>query len=610
MESLKRIATYMKPYKLIVFFGFITTVLPVVMELLVPRILQTLIDDGIRGGDLSVITSSAWLMLGAALVGAIATLGQGYCRAQLSQGLSYDLRNDLFRKAQSFSFANLDQIQTGQLMTRLSADVDVVRLFSSSGLALLLRTSLMVLGSLIMVLITDWQLAMVMVVVLILASFIIRWLFRIARPMFAIVQAKLDGLNTAVQENLAGVKVVKAFVREKYSVDYFADYNEAYMDENIKVGRIVAVAMPTLTVITNLGIVGIIWLGGLDVIEGRISIGTLVAFNNYLMIGMMPLLFLSNLLNMVSRADASADRLLEVLDTTPAIVPPASPHQADMKGQITFHDVSFQYNKRQIDADFRAASDHQTGSGYQNGATQSGDRNEAVLNRVNFQVQAGQQVALMGATGSGKSTLISLIPRFYDVTDGQICIDDIDVRDWDLARLRQSVALVQQQTILFRGTIRENIAYGDPTASDERVIAAAKAAQAHDFISALPNEYDSHIEERGLNLSGGQKQRISIARALLVNPTILILDDSTSAVDMETEFKLQQALETLMKGRTTFIIAQRITSVLNADQIIILDAGQVVAQGTHQELLENNTIYQEIYHSQLGDGQLATPVTA
>jgi len=592
MKSLKRMAPFIRPYNWIAFFLVITVILPVAMELIVPRALRTVIDVGIEARQMPAIVRGASLMLGSALVGALATLGQGVCRARLSQGLAYDMRNRLFAHVQTFSFANLDQMQTGQLMTRLSSDVDLVRMFVSTGLALLLRALLMVLGSLLMMLTIDAPLTGLMLVLLLFAALLISTMMRLARPMFRIVQQKLAALNTIVQENLAGVRVVKAFVRERFEIDRFQDYNQAFLAENIRVGRLMAVALPLLTLLTNLGLVAVIWFGGLSVEGGRLSIGQLVAFNNYLMIGMSPLMLLGNVLTMVSRAEASAERVWELLDTQPLVRPPAQPQRPlPVQGRVRFNDVSFHYDGREpspMGADGQEKTD-------------SGRGGRPVLSNVSFEIEPGQRVALLGATGSGKSSLVYLIPRFYDVSGGRIEVDGVDVRQWGPEQLRARIGMVLQQTTLFNGTVRQNVAYGRPDASLEEVMAAAKAAQAHEFICDMPQGYDSPVEERGANLSGGQKQRIAIARALLISPSILILDDSTSAVDLETEARIQLALNQLMKGRTTIVVAQRISSVLNADQIIVLDNGRLVAQGTHAQLLASSPIYQEIYHSQLGE---------
>ena len=587
MTHLRRVFPFIRPYRLVLYLTLITTFLPVAMELIVPQALRYVIDQGITLSDMDVIWRGSGLMLATALIGAIATLAQGYYRAQLSQGLAYDLRDKLFAHIQTLSFANLDQMQTGQLMTRLSSDVDMLRLFFSAGLALLIRTLGMIICSVVLMAFTDWQLTLVMAVLLPIAGLLLWSILRLVQPMFFLVQEKLGGLNTIVQENLAGVQVVKAFVREHYEIDRFAGFNSDYRDENINVGRLMAMALPALAILTNLGLVAVLWFGGRDAITGRLTVGELVAFNNYLLIGMAPLLLLSNVLNMVSRAEASAERVWELLDTEPAVKTATFPHIASsLQGRITFNNVAFHYNGGK--------------SVSMNGQSDGRSGGEDVLRDLSFTVAPGQRIALLGATGSGKSSLVNLIPRFYDVHHGQICIDGVDVRDWEPEALRKRIGVVLQQTTVFSGTIRENIAYGRPTTSLEQVMAAAKAAQAHDFIMRLPQGYDSEVEERGANLSGGQKQRIAIARALLIAPDILILDDSTSAVDMETEFKIQQALDEQLSNTTTFIVAQRISSVLNADQIMVLDRGRITAQGTHAELLAKSPIYQEIYHSQLG----------
>ena len=641
MRALRQISRFVAPYKWALIFGLLTTMLPVVMELLIPRLLQYVIDDGVVAGRMDVVwKGSAW-MFATAVLGAVATLGQGVFRAQLSQGIAYDMRNSLFSHIQSLSFANLDRMQTGQLMTRLSSDVDVVRMFASAGLALLVRAVLMVLGSVVLAFLTDWQLTMVVVVMLAVAGLVIRQILVSVQPLFGVVQQKLSVLNTIVQENLAGAQVVKAFVREPYAIEQFEQGNRDYVRENVRVGRLLALAIPVLALVTNVGMVAVIWFGGVDTINGRLSVGQLVAFNNYLLIGMAPLLLLSNILAMISRAAVSSERILDLLATQPAVQEAPDAFRSDhLAGQVVFENVSFRYlNGRSAEIEENEGVAHWEAKGasqpvlLQNGNSHSGDshsgdshkrdalngngvplldgvgkaeQNDEVLDGVSFAVTPGQSVALLGATGSGKSTLVNLIPRFYDVSDGRILIDGVDVRQWSPDVLRGQIGVVLQQTTLFTGTVRDNIAFGRPTALMEEVIAAAQAAQAHDFIVALPNGYESQVEERGVNLSGGQRQRIAIARALLVSPSILILDDSTSAVDMETEFKIQQALETLMAGRTTFIVAQRISSVLKADQILVLDAGRIAAQGTHKQLLSTSPIYREIYHSQMGsNGQMA-----
>ncbi|MCB0129775.1 MAG: ABC transporter ATP-binding protein [Caldilineaceae bacterium] len=622
MKSLSRVARYMRPYTWVAIIGFLTVVLPVSMELLVPRLLQQVIDKGIRAQDMAEIVRYSGIMFGSALIGSLATLGQGFCRARISQGIAFDMRNDLFQHIQSLSWVNLDRLQTGQLMTRISSDVDVVRMFASAGLALLIRALLMVFGSLILTMLLDLKLSLIIWSMLVLAGFLIWSIMRLAGPRFTVVQHKLSRLNTIVQENLAGVRVVKAYAREPYEIERFGRRNQDLRDENIDVGRLMATVMPVLLILTNVGSVAVIWWGGLDTIYGRLSVGELIAFNNYLMIGMAPLLLLSNTIMMFSRAEASAERVLDVLETTPAIQPVAQPHRAkSISGRVLFENVTFRYEGVQEEDDIMGAqavainrngqdahNGHSNGqnNGQNNGRAING--HEDVLRGVSFAVEPGQRIALLGATGAGKSTLIHLLPRFYDTAQGRILVDGVDVREWEPSALRANVGMVLQEATLFSGTIRQNIAYGRPDAPLADVMAAAQAAQAHDFITRMPDGYDSRVEAGGTNLSGGQKQRIAIARALLADPGILVLDDCTSAVDMETEFRIQEALDTLMAGRTTFIIAQRISSVLNADQILVLEKGRISAQGTHAQLLADSATYREIFASQLGvdESEIAT----
>ncbi|MBN1965620.1 MAG: ATP-binding cassette domain-containing protein, partial [Anaerolineae bacterium] len=439
MRSLIQMMRYMRPYRWAVIIGILTVVLAVMMELLVPWMLQYVIDEGIRARSMDAIWLGALVMLGAAFTAAVTTLGQGVCRAQLSQGMAFDMRNDLFRHIQALPFATLDRLQTGGLMTRISSDVDIIRMFSSNGLALTLRAVLMIAGSMVMVMLTDLQLAAIMLVSLAVAGVLI-WIFmQWASPLFDIVQQKLSALNTIVQENLAGAQVVKAFVREPYEIDRFADSNVAYMAQNIKVGQIMALVMPVLTVLTNLGLVAVLWFGGLDTINGRISVGELVAFNNYLMIGMTPLLLLGNMLTMASRAEASSARVLEIFNTPLLVRTPAAHQAADLRGRIEFDDVTFRYDSLPELA--AAASPDGNGAALRNGS-------HNVLEHVSFRVEPGQRVALLGATGTGKSTLVSLITRFYDVTEGRVLVDGVDVRDWDTESLRSQIGIVLQETTL------------------------------------------------------------------------------------------------------------------------------------------------------------------
>jgi ATP-binding cassette subfamily B protein len=393
--------------------------------------------------------------------------------------------------------------------------------------------------------------------------------------MFMKVQTKLDRLNSVLQENLSGVRVVKAFVRQKHESERFDSANTDLMNQAISVNRFMMFLMPALFVLINLGVLAVLYFGGLQVIAGTFTVGEILAFSNYLLSSMFPLIFLSIMASQASAAIASGNRIYEVIDSEPMVQnKPNAKVLSDVTGQVAFEDVSFSYAKG----------------------------GEPVLNSVSFTATPGQVVALLGATGSGKSTLINLIPRFYDANSGRVTVDGVDVKDVTLESLRKHIGIALQEPVLFSGLIRDNIKYGRPDATYEEVVEAAKAAQAHEFILSLPKGYDTEVGERGVGLSGGQKQRISIARAILVKPKILILDDSTSSVDVETEALIQQALETVMKGRTSFIIAQRISSVLKADKILVLDRGKIVAEGNHKELMEKSPIYREIFNSQLGGG--------
>jgi ATP-binding cassette subfamily B protein len=440
------------------------------------------------------------------------------------------------------------------------------------------RAPLLMIGSIILMFNTAPQLSLIMLPLLLITSAIIA-LFSIKMgPMFLTMQQKLDRLNNVLQENIAGVRVVKSFVRARHEAGRFEQANEDFTERNIRVAQLMSILGPILTFALNIGIVIVIWSGGLQSIRlGNLSTGQIVAFVNYLQTTIVPLMNLVNLANIWAAAIASAGRVNEVLDAVPEVqdAPDAISLPADSRPQVIFENVGFHYN---------------------------GSNDGSVLHGISLTAEPGQRVAILGATGSGKSTLINLIPRFYDVTEGRILIDGIDIRKVRQDSLLAHIGIVPQETVLFSGTVRDNIRYGRPDATDEEVVTAAKAAQAHEFILELPDGYDTHVEERGTNLSGGQKQRIAIARAMLTNPSILILDDSTSSVDVETETKIQSAVDELMKDRTSFVVAQRISTVLKADKIVVIDKGQIAAEGTHRELLKSSPIYQEIFASQLGNG--------
>jgi len=579
-----KLAKYLKPYWLSAILAPLLMMLEVGMDLMQPRMIERIVDEGIAKLDMAVVTQTGMLMIGLAVVGAVGGVGCTIFAMLASQGFGTDLRGDLFRKVQTLSFGNLDELETGQTITRLTNDVIQVQEIVAMLLRIMVRAPLMMVGSLVMAILTSPRLALMFLALVPLVAIVLVWVFRKAYPMFSEVQSRLDDVNTVMQENLAGVRVVKAFVRAGHEINRFGRANNALMDHTIRAARAVAVTFPSMLLIVNLGIAGAIWFGGIQVTVGGMQTGQLIAFVNYLTRALMSLLFVSMLMMRLARAQASAIRVQEVLDATPKLqFQPWTGGEFVPQGQIAFEDVSFSYNH---------------------------DGRDPVLKNITFSAEPGQTVAILGATGSGKSSLIHLIPRFYDVTHGRITLDGVDIRQLDEAALRRSVGVAMQDAILFSGTIRDNIRFGRPEASDEEVIAAAQAAQAHDFIMDFPDGYNTELGQRGVNLSGGQKQRIAIARALITRPAVLILDDSTSSVDVETESRIESALEKLMEAddtlaashSTRIVVAQRISTVLNAEKIIVLDDGMVAAQGTHRQLLESSPIYREIYQSQLGDG--------
>ncbi len=578
MPATRKLAQFLKPYWHWALLAPLLMVLEVSMDLLQPRFIEQIIDEGIAKGDLQAVLTTGLWMIGVAIVGLIGGVGCGVFTVLASQNFGADLRQTLFGKVQALSFGNLDKLETGGLITRLTNDVTQVTEMVSMLLRVMVRVPLLMVGSLIMGYFTSPRLSLLFVVLIPIVAIVLVQVINRAYPLFGGVQQRLDRLNTVMQENLSGVRVVKAFVRTTHELGRFRRANQDLTEHNILAVRTVAVTMPLMMLALNAGIVAALWIGGGRINSGDMQVGQVVAFINYLMQALMALMMISMLTMRFSRAEASSLRIGEVLASEPQIKNKANARTDFVpKGAVQFEDVSFRYN------------DH----------SNNGKASEPVLKEITFSAMPGETIALLGATGSGKSSLISLIPRFYDIDRGRVTIDGIDVREIDEVTLRQKIGFALQESVLFTGTIRDNIRYGRPEASEEEVLAAAKAAQAHDFISHFPDGYDTLVGQRGVNLSGGQKQRIAIARALLTDPAVLILDDSTSAVDVETEAKIQAALATLRKGRTSFIVAQRISTVLAADKILVLDDGRVVAAGNHTQLMTSSPIYREIYASQL-----------
>ena len=583
MQPLRRALVYLRPYWRTTLGALLSLLLVTGANLVSPQVLRLIIDQGISAGNRTILLWASLLLVGVALVRALFTFTQGYWSEKTSQSVAYELRNALFNKLENLSFSYHDQAQTGQLMTRITSDVEQVRTFIGNGLLQLVSAIALLVGSLFALFSVNWQLALIALLTVPAMAVVIVRFMRVVRPMFSQVQKKLGALNTVLQENLAGIRVVQAFAREPYEAERYTYLNGELLTANLQTIRGVASSFPLIFFISNLGTLAVIWFGGHQVIGGTLSLGELVAFNTYLALLIMPIMMLGMIVAQISRAGVSAERIFEVLDAQNEVTdrPGAQPLPA-VRGRVAFEDVSFRYI--------------------------GGERN--VLDHVSFVAEPGQTVAIMGTTGSGKSTIINLIPRFYEASTGRVTIDGTDVRDVTLESLRDQIGIVLQDTTLFSGSIRDNIAYGRPDASDAEVEAAARAAQAHPFITEFADGYATIVGERGVGLSGGQRQRIAIARALLHDPRILILDDSTSAVDAETEYQIQLALQELMHGRTSFVIAQRISTVRDADLILLLDGGIIAAQGSHDELLRTSALYGEIIDSQFGGDRQPEPAFA
>ena len=530
----------------------------------------------------AVLIAGALIVLFASMRGLFAFL-QAYWAERNSQTVAFEIRNELFDKIQRLSFSYHDQNQTGQLMIRATDDIEKVRLFIGQGLVQLAGAAILLVATLSLLLSTNWQLALVSMPILPAALIIFMIFGIVSQPLFAKVQARISDVNTVLQENLAGIKVVKAFAREQMQQEKFRVAAGNLLNQSLTVSRVFGFLFPVVLLVANLGQASVLYFGGKQIVNGSLTLGEYQEFSLYLIYLFLPLAQFGIIITQLGQASASAARIFEILDATSDVRDkPDAVTLPAVSGRVTFDNVTFKY----------------PGGG------------DPVLSEVNFTVEPGQCVALLGATGSGKTTIINLLPRFYDPSSGSIMIDGLDLRSVTLDSLRSQIGIVLQETTLFSSTIRENIAFGRPNATLAEVQAAARAAAADDFIDAMPEGYDTPVGERGSTLSGGQKQRIAIARALLLNPRLLILDDATSSVDLQTESRIQAALDHLMRGRTSFVIAQRISTVINADLILVLDRGKIVASGRHLDLLENNDLYAEICRSQLTGDPAPQPVEA
>jgi ATP-binding cassette, subfamily B, multidrug efflux pump len=574
MKGIRRTFPYLRRYGWTAMAALLSLLLVNAANLYTPQLLRQLIDNGIYELNMNVIWYVAGLMIVVALVRGVFNFLQGYLSEKTSQGVAYEIRNEIFERLQHLSFSYHDQAQTGKLMTHMTSDVEMVRMFTGNGLLQLISALVLLIGTLVILFSMNALLTLIFLAMIPPIGLIFGFFVKTLLPRSRIVQEKLEKLNAILQENLSGIRVVKAFARETYEQDRFSERNQELLGENIHLLTIFATFFPMIFFIANVAIVGVLWVGGIEVIRGVMTLGELVAFIGYQGFFLMPIFMLGFVGSVLSRAEASAQRIFEVMDAQSEVTDrPGAMDAPELKGHVVFDEVSFRYA---------------------GGET-------PVIQEVSFEALPNQTVAIMGRTGSGKSSIINLIPRFYDVTEGRVLVDGIDVRDLTLSSLRSQIGIVLQETTLFTGTIRDNIAYGRMDARMDEIIHAAQAAQAHEFIMGFDEGYETVVGERGVGVSGGQKQRIAIARALLLSPRILIMDDSTSSVDAETEYKIQRALEMLRQGRTTFVIAQRISTVRSANLILLLDEGRLVAKGTHTELLDCCEIYAEILATQFGD---------
>ena len=572
MKSLWKIRHLVQPYRWHFAAAIFTLLGVTASNLVVPNIIRDVIDTGLVQGEVQFMINAALVILGLGVVRAVLSFFQRYLSEFISMRVAYDTRNRLYDHIQQLSFSYHDHAQTGQLMSRCTEDIRSTQHFIGTGFIELLQIILIMIGTTTLMFIESPRLTIIALLPLIpLMLQTTNFGSRVSKLFYAVDKA-LGDLSARLQENVSGVQVVKAFSREPYEIDRFDKSNKELYDARVTVINEWSKVMPTSIFLVSACTILVLWFGGQMALAGELTIGQVVAFNSYMLMLAMPVQQMTWFVNSAGEAAAGVQRVFEILDHEPIVTsPPSSPEIEKLSGQVSFKDVTFSYQGEP----------------------------EPTLTNISFTAEPNQIVALIGATGSGKTTLVNLIPRFYDIAEGQVLVDGHDVRTLDLVNLRRQVGIVLQTSLLFSATIRENIAFGRPDASEEDIFAAAEAAQAHDFISNMPEGYDTVVGERGITLSGGQRQRVAIARALLVDPRILILDDSTSSVDTETEHLIQTALNTLMQGRTTFVIAQRLSTVRNADLILVLDQGQIAERGQHDELLKLNGLYKEIYDLQL-----------
>jgi ATP-binding cassette subfamily B multidrug efflux pump len=566
----KYVKKYWKSFSIAVLF----LTFEAICDLLQPTIMSKIIDIGVVGRDIHYVLKMGGIMLLITAFGAVSASTRSVVASIVSQKFGAELRSDLFKKVQTLSFKNLDKFDRASLITRLTNDVTQVQVFVNGLMRIFVKSPLLAIGGLIMASRLNLHLAVVLAVVVPIVALLIVINMRLGFPLFAKVQKALDHVNSIMREYLSGVRVVKAFNRFDVEIDKFTNVNDQFKDISISANRLMSVFSPSIMLTVNLGIVAVLWIGGLGVNSGNIQVGHIIAFTNYMTQILFSLMMISMVFNMFVRAKASTGRIGEVFAQVDDHTWSSSNNELPFeKGRIDFENVSFSYE---------------------------GASGDPVLKNINLTCLPGETVGIIGSTGSGKSTLVNLIPRFYDCSSGTIKVDGEDIKKVEPKRLREKVAIVPQKNVLFSGTVGDNIRWGKEDASPEEIEIASSIAGAHDFISASPESYETRIGQGGVNFSGGQKQRISIARALVKNPEILILDDSTSAVDVATEARIKEGLKKYTKGLTSLLIAQRITSIMDADKIVVMDQGEIVGIGKHEELLGSCKVYQEIYQSQVG----------
>lgn len=571
---MKRYWKYIKPYLPAFIIGPLMMIVEVIGEVVLPKLMANIINVGVTNGCAGYITGTGALMVLVALLMMAGGVGGAYFGAKAAVSFAADLRKDAFDKVQTFSFANLDQFSTGSLVTRLTNDITQVQNLINMALRMMLRAPGMLIGALIMAFVMNAELAVIVLIVIPILVGAIAVLIKIAFPKFKIMQKKLDALNSNIQEMLINVRVIKSFVRGDYEEKKFAASNEDLKQTSLSAFKTIIIVMPLMMLMMNATTLAVVWFGGRQIIVGNMQVGDLTAFTTYIVQILMSLMMLAMVILQSSRALASLSRIREILDTEVDLNDEncKEPDKIVSSGRVEFRDVSFRYYK---------------------------ENKEAVLSHISFAVKSGQTLGIIGSTGSGKTTLVQMIPRLYDVDEGEVLVDGVNVKDYTLENLREGVGMVLQKNVLFSGSILENLMWGDENASIEEVRKAAQAAQADGFVSSFTGGYEMDLGQGGVNVSGGQKQRLCIARALLKKPKILILDDSTSAVDTATEAKIRESFAGELKNTTKIIIAQRISSVQEADEIMVLDDGKIVGFGKHEDLLASCEAYQEIYYSQM-----------